>query len=223
MAYYVFDEKLCKAEGMTKEQIINAIAQATGVTPADVDEGFISTIVENNRSRSIHIWKGTRAEFNALASKSSNVLYIIDDDTTISDFEAHLDEVDDAISELNDAIDALKTYHHNLTVTIFNVGSEPMVQAYFSFPTTSSAPLTSLADVASAFDSTEWSGSFSIPCTGAYNNTGTYEQLCEIEDSGTTYAFIAYVLNNGELSRDVAATFDGNHFAVSVTDTVIAL
>ena len=86
--YYVFDDRNCKFEGMTKEQIINAIAQATGVTPQDVDEGFISTLVETNRSRSIHIWKGTQAEYNALESHDPDTWYIIDDDTTIEEIQA---------------------------------------------------------------------------------------------------------------------------------------
>lgn len=102
--YYVFDANLCKAEGLTREQIINAIAEATGVTPQNVDDGFISTILENNHSRSINIWKGSRAEFNALESKSSNTLYIIDDDTTIADFEALVNE---CAQNLNDMADNL--------------------------------------------------------------------------------------------------------------------
>lgn len=102
MAYYVFDEKLCKFESMTKEQIINAIAQATGVTPSDVDQGFISTIIENNRSSSIHVWKGTRAEYNALATKSFNTLYVIDDDTTIADLTATVNNAVADVQELAD-------------------------------------------------------------------------------------------------------------------------
>lgn len=105
---FVFDGKLCKFEGMTKEQIINAIAQATGVTPSDVDAGFISTLLEQNKSRSIHVWKGTRYEYNALATKNTDTLYIIDDDTTIADFAAALDNMDTALDETIDGVQELQ-------------------------------------------------------------------------------------------------------------------
>lgn len=104
--YYIFDDKLCKHEGMTKEEIINAIAQATGVTPSDIDEGFISTIVETNRSRSLHIWKGTQAEYNALETHDPATFYIIDDDTTIEDLQADFEGLRTTVagvaSDLND-------------------------------------------------------------------------------------------------------------------------
>ena len=123
--YFVFDEKLCKVEGMTKEQIMNAIAQATGVTPSDVDAGFISTILENNRSRNLHIWKGTRAEYNALTSKSSSTLYIIEDDTTIADFEAHLDEIDETCSSVADIVSEISADTGWLDIFRNNLESEP--------------------------------------------------------------------------------------------------
>lgn len=104
---FVFDGKLCKFEGMTKEQIINAIVQATGVTPTDVDEGFISTLVEQNKSKSVHFWFGSQAEYDALESYDSNTFYIIDGDATIDDLEAAVQNCDSEIDELRDQCDSL--------------------------------------------------------------------------------------------------------------------
>lgn len=99
--YYVFDDRKCKAEGMTKEQIINAIHEATGVTPTDVDEGFISTIVETNKSRSLHIWKGTQAEYNALGTHDPATFYIIEDDTAVEDLQVYVSELKTSVDNLS--------------------------------------------------------------------------------------------------------------------------
>ena len=119
---YVFDGKLCKFEGMTKEQILNAIYEATGVMPQDVDEGFISTIVETNRSRSIHVWSGTMAEYNALPTYDANTLYFIDGDSTIDDLEAAIQNLNDEltdtkgdVTELHDIIDISNTDFQRVT------------------------------------------------------------------------------------------------------------
>lgn len=66
MKYYVFCDNDCKYEGMTKEQIIAAIAEATGNTPTDIDSAFISKIKESNNNSSLSFWFGTESEFNAL-------------------------------------------------------------------------------------------------------------------------------------------------------------
>ena len=79
--YYVFCEDNCKFEAMTKEQIITAIANATGVSPeaVDVDNAFISKIQEMNKSNNLKWWVGTEAEYNAIADLDDETLYIITD------------------------------------------------------------------------------------------------------------------------------------------------
>ena len=104
--YYVFDNKLCKAEGMTKEEIYNAIAEATGTTPSGSDEGFISTIVEVNKNKSIQIWSGTMAEYNELQTHDENTLYFIDGDATIDDIEAQITNTDTTLAEVMNSLDA---------------------------------------------------------------------------------------------------------------------
>lgn len=64
--YYCFCEDNCKFETMTKEQIIAAIAEATGNVPEDVDDAFITKIKESNHNANLSFWKGTEAEFSAL-------------------------------------------------------------------------------------------------------------------------------------------------------------
>ena len=102
--YYVFDDKLCKYEGMTKEQIYNAIAEATGATPASVDDGFISTIVETHNNRSMHLWKGTSAEYAQLQTIDPDTFYIISDDTTIDDMEAEIADINVRMNNLVSSI-----------------------------------------------------------------------------------------------------------------------
>lgn len=64
--YYVFCSDDCKYEGMTKEQIIAAIAEATGATPTDIDSAFITKIKEQNKNGALTFWFGTESEYNAL-------------------------------------------------------------------------------------------------------------------------------------------------------------
>ena len=75
--YYVICEDNCKFEGMTKEQIIAAIAEATGATPTLVDDAFISKIKEQNHQSTKQFWTGTEVEYNALDDHDEDVIYII--------------------------------------------------------------------------------------------------------------------------------------------------
>lgn len=75
--YYVICDDNCKFEGMTKEQVYDAIAEATGSTPTPVDEAFITKVKEQNANHSIKFWKGTEAQYNALTEKDTDTVYII--------------------------------------------------------------------------------------------------------------------------------------------------
>lgn len=106
--YYVFDGIKNKVEGMSKEQVLNAIAEATGATPASVDDAFITTIKETNRNRSLHIWKGTQAQYNALQTIDNDTFYIIEDDTTIDDLQANVDVIEAQVAGLTEYLDRIK-------------------------------------------------------------------------------------------------------------------
>lgn len=61
---YVICDNDCKYEAMTKEEIIEAIAEATGYEPSD--ELVLSKIRELNVNGTLQFWQGTEAQFNAL-------------------------------------------------------------------------------------------------------------------------------------------------------------
>ena len=84
--YFVICADGCKFEGMTKEQILTAIAEAISTGKIkDVDTGFVTTIKEMNSRAGLKFWVGTQAEYNALETKPENTFCIITDDTTASD------------------------------------------------------------------------------------------------------------------------------------------
>lgn len=91
--YYCFCSSNCKYETMTKEQILAAIAQATGFDNVDPDAGFITRVKEKNGGNYVTFWVGTQAQYNAIESKDTNCLYIITDDTTSADFMKALQTV----------------------------------------------------------------------------------------------------------------------------------
>jgi hypothetical protein len=102
--YYVLCQNNCKFEGMTKEQIIAAIAEATGKTPTDIDSAFISKIKEINKGAAVQIWIGATAEYNALVAngeKRSDVIYIKTDDSALADFESYFIQ---QISSINNKV-----------------------------------------------------------------------------------------------------------------------
>lgn len=78
--YYVLCDDNCRYVGMTKEQIIAAIAEATGSTPTNIDSAFITQIKEQNKNNAMKIWVGTRAEFNAI-TPAADTLYFFPSET----------------------------------------------------------------------------------------------------------------------------------------------
>lgn len=97
--YYVMCDDNCRFEAMTKEQVIAAIAEATGNTPTDIDSAFITKIKEINKGAAVQIWLGTTAEYNVLETIDDNVFYIKTDDTRISDLEKALAENTEALQD----------------------------------------------------------------------------------------------------------------------------
>ena len=85
--YFVFDSDNCKFEGMTKEQIIAAIVEATGVSPSSIDDAFITKIKELNKNQNLKFWIGTTAEYNALEEYEPNCFYIFSDSDELSEIE----------------------------------------------------------------------------------------------------------------------------------------
>lgn len=84
--YYCIRGDKCLFPTMTKEQIVAAIAEATGNTPTSVGDAFISKLKEQNRGKAIKLWIGTQAEYNALTPEP-DVCYIFTDGDELSDIE----------------------------------------------------------------------------------------------------------------------------------------
>lgn len=88
--YFCFCGSNCKYETMTKEQILAAIEQATGVANVNPDAGFITKIKEKNGGNYVTFWVGTQAEYNAIRIKDVNCLYIISDDTAAEELQEYI-------------------------------------------------------------------------------------------------------------------------------------
>lgn len=109
---YALDDAKNQRETMTREQIVTAIEnmETTG-SVGDVDAGFISKILELNKRGKLRFWVGTMAEFNALETKEEDTLYLYTDDPT-------LDDIEDALTEIQSAFDAYKTQNDSEISTI---------------------------------------------------------------------------------------------------------
>lgn len=116
--YYVMCADKCLFEGMTKEQIITAIAEATGATPTYIDDAFITKIKEQNKNGIIKFWRGTVAEYNAIAEKDSDTLYIKTDDTREAEIDAALQELNTDIEDIQQEAAQRQTKATAATMTI---------------------------------------------------------------------------------------------------------
>lgn len=84
--YYCFCSSNCKYETMTKEQILSAIAQAIATGRViDPNGGYITALKEQNSGSMFTVWVGTTEQYNAIAEKETNCLYIKTDDSTFDD------------------------------------------------------------------------------------------------------------------------------------------
>lgn len=113
--YYVIREDRCLFPAMSKEQIIAAIAEATGTIPSgtDIDSGFITKIQEQNKNVQLKFWRGSQAEYNALEEKDNNTHYIVIDDT-------FRDDTNNSISTLS----------NNLQLISASTQTKPVEESY---------------------------------------------------------------------------------------------
>lgn len=104
---YVFNIDGCKTEGMSKEQILAAIAEATGATVTDIDNAFISKVVNQNNGGVVKFWRGTTAEYNALTDKDAECYYIITDDNSKAEIDALVENLNNSVNALSNVVNAL--------------------------------------------------------------------------------------------------------------------
>ena len=102
--FWVFCDDNCKFEAMTKEQVLNAIAEATGQTITDIDEAFITKIKEQNGNRNLKFWIGTKAQYNAIQTPDNDVAYIITDDDPLEDITESLIDIYQKLSTIDDYV-----------------------------------------------------------------------------------------------------------------------
>lgn len=98
-------------EGMTKEDIITAIEQATGGEVGDLDTGFITIWKEQNAGVGIKLWVGTTAQYEALDPAPANTIYIKTDDTSISDINSAITAIQTALTAIQTGDDFAPTDH----------------------------------------------------------------------------------------------------------------
>lgn len=113
--YYVLCANNCKFESMTKEQILAAIAEATGATVTDIDGAFITKIKELNKGEALTFWRGTTAEYNALPEKYDDCIYIKTDDTEIKDMTQAFEDMTQAFENMGLLFAEQKEEVNNLT------------------------------------------------------------------------------------------------------------
>lgn len=121
--YFVICEDKCLFEAMTKEQIYDAIAEATGSTPTGVDSAFITKIKEQNANRELKFWVGTQAQYNAIAEPAIDTFYLITDPTFESDIQVEIAELQTEINALKelkpiDISSSIELSTNNTNVTV---------------------------------------------------------------------------------------------------------
>lgn len=93
---YALCDNNCKYLTYTREQFLAVLQEAIANGSLDVvdpEAGFINKITEQNSGEAIKIWLGTNAEYNALATKEENTIYLISDDSSLDDVLAKIDEL----------------------------------------------------------------------------------------------------------------------------------
>lgn len=107
--YYVFSDDNCKFPSMTKEQIITAISNATGLVPSgiNIDDAIITKIKEQNGQIPVKLWVGKQSEWNALKEKPTNTLALFTDDDEIASLEALIMECAEKVESFGETLTAV--------------------------------------------------------------------------------------------------------------------
>lgn len=108
--YYVMCDDKCLFPAMTKEQTIAAIAEATGNTPSNIDDAFITKLKEANANKALTFWVGTAAQYNAIVAAEKvveNCLYIITDDSFGGDIDAAITLLSREVGRISEKVDTV--------------------------------------------------------------------------------------------------------------------
>lgn len=211
--YYVISKDNCQFEGLTKEQVFAAIAEATGNTPTKVDEAFITKIKEQNKNTNLKIWVGTAAEFNALTEKDADTLYVYPD-TTLEDVEDTLQKVINGTtpvakaSHAANADNATNAAEAEKALYANSVGGTDFTNSEWS-ETKISVQRSVLESGATYQIDADISDHYTVSGIIYYNGSGGYSTLYVTTDTTTTKS-ITYVTAN----ISIAGTIEEQSFFV---------
>lgn len=101
LKHYAICENECLVETMTKNEILSAIAEATGNAVVSANDAFVSMIVNQNDGTNIKLWRGTKVQYNALETKAEDTVYIITDEPPVATVarECATEAVNDIIND----------------------------------------------------------------------------------------------------------------------------
>jgi hypothetical protein len=209
MAVYVFDDAKNAFEGMTKEQIVNAIASATGLTPAEIDGDVItSAIKEKNAQQSVSLWVGTQAEYNAFATPDENTLYIVIDPNETDELQAQVDrlqaQVNSIVAEQTNNASTVK-----VEVQTGEAQQNEDLQIIHIFTLPENATIIETAYRANALYSTPWKHD---NIKTFVNGTSVQLQVDDFIDAGTaTFKIVYYYSDSAALAEliDIRIGEDG--------------
>ena len=125
--YFCLRNDNCRFPTMTAEQILAAIAEATGNTPTSIDDAFITKIKEINGNTALKFWVGTQAQYNALTPES-DTYYIIKDDTFKADTEASIKSMQTTVNSCSQQVSGFSAalagkIAKSETVKVFSAGT----------------------------------------------------------------------------------------------------
>ena len=152
--YYVLCDDNCRFPAMTAEQVIEAIAEATGNVPEHLDDAFITKLKEQNAGNNMKVWVGTQAQYNAISTPANDTLYIITDVNTSADLDNYtlksdflpvaenVEEINEEIAGINEDLTGLysdlfyKAGDEILsgTIPVAGVITSGQTQAVFTYP-----------------------------------------------------------------------------------------
>lgn len=128
MANYVHDEHKNRIPAYSAEEFLNLLAQV--IEDGDLDNvtaenAFITRLKSIANGNTYFFSVLTQAEYNALVQADEledNTIYIISDDSTVSDLQAAIEELQEStgasISALNSSVAGLQSYVNGLGVSI---------------------------------------------------------------------------------------------------------
>lgn len=221
---YVICDNNCKYEGMTKEQILTAIAQAVeSGTVGNIDVGFITTI-KTITGTPLQFFVGKQAAYEKLtAEQKHNLFAIITDDASKENIEKALADLDNRLTSWEQTFD-VSCLMRNKNEEMHN-GGHNGIKIYAPTEGLFIVPTWKATGHNICFGLVYWDGktSTSTAATKLYNYEGAnYRYLITIEPTGETVASPrGGYYNEGWLKVKQVNETTGAQSDITITDTEI--